>query len=209
MPACTGLSHGRFRAAADALLGAVGLAAYAHSAVQALPLGLRQRLALACALLHEPDVLFLDEPTSGVDPIMRRQFWNLVHGLAQEGHVTVVVSTHYMDEAEHCRRLGLMQNGRLVAVGSPGDLRVAAEQRRGPVVAVQAPDFAAAFHLLRGEYPNATLYGRRIQWQSLSAETDLAHSLAMLSATGIAATGATLPLTMEETFASFLEAEHV
>lgn len=84
--------------------------------------GWKQRLALGCAVLHEPPVLFLDEPTSGVDPMARRRFWDLIYGMA-EGGAAVLVSTHYMDEAEYCGRLALMHRGRVVALGSPDELR--------------------------------------------------------------------------------------
>src|SRR5574341_41398 len=83
--------------------------------------GWKQRLALGCAILHEPPILFLDEPTSGVDPISRRTFWDLIYGLSSRG-VTVFVTTHYMDEAEHCNTLDLIYNGRLIAHGSPASL---------------------------------------------------------------------------------------
>jgi drug efflux transport system ATP-binding protein len=84
--------------------------------------GWKQRLALGCAILHEPRILFLDEPTSGVDPIARRSFWELIHQLSRGGH-TVIVSTHYMDEAEYCNRLALMYKGRVIALGSPAALK--------------------------------------------------------------------------------------
>jgi len=84
--------------------------------------GWKQRLALGCAILHEPPILFLDEPTSGVDPIARRTFWDLIYQLSKAGH-TVFVSTHYMDEAEYCHRLALMYRGRVIALGTPAELR--------------------------------------------------------------------------------------
>jgi ABC-2 type transport system ATP-binding protein len=87
-----------------------------------LPLGWKQRLALGCAVLHQPRILFLDEPTSGVDPIARRAFWDLIYELSRAG-TTVLVSTHYMEEAEYCNRLILMNRGRMIAEGSPGELR--------------------------------------------------------------------------------------
>jgi ABC-2 type transport system ATP-binding protein len=87
-----------------------------------LSVGLRQRVALACAVVHRPRIVFLDEPTAGVDPGYRRSFWELIYMLAQEG-VTVFVSTHYMDEAEHCGWLALIDGGKIVASGSPADLR--------------------------------------------------------------------------------------
>jgi ABC-2 type transport system ATP-binding protein len=87
-----------------------------------LPGGWKQRLALGCAVLHKPPILFLDEPTSGVDPISRRQFWDLIHHMAEEG-VTVFVTTHYMEEAEYCNRLALIFRGRIVALGTPSELK--------------------------------------------------------------------------------------
>jgi ABC-2 type transport system ATP-binding protein len=86
-----------------------------------LPPGWRQRLALACSLLHRPRILFLDEPTSGVDPITRRQFWSFIEDLAGEG-VTVFVTTHYMEEARHCDRVVMINEGRVVVMGSPGEI---------------------------------------------------------------------------------------
>lgn len=85
--------------------------------------GWKQRLALGCAILHEPPILFLDEPTSGVDPIARRNFWHLIYDLSAAGH-TIFVTTHYMDEAEYCNRLALMYGGRVIALGSPAELKV-------------------------------------------------------------------------------------
>ncbi|HDL01006.1 MAG TPA: ABC transporter ATP-binding protein [candidate division Zixibacteria bacterium] len=89
----------------------------AHS----LPIGWRQRLALAVALLHQPKLLFLDEPTGGVDPIFRRKFWSVLYGLAEEG-VTIFVTTHYMDEAEYCGRISIMHQGKIIEIGKPFEL---------------------------------------------------------------------------------------
>ena len=100
-----------------------------------LPLGFKQRLALACAVMHEPQLLFLDEPTSGVDPVTRREFWTHINGLADKG-VTVMVTTHFMDEAEYCDRIGLVYRGKLIALGAPDDLkqRVATPERPNPTM---------------------------------------------------------------------------
>jgi ABC-2 type transport system ATP-binding protein len=103
---------------------------YADAASFELPLGYKQRLALACALMHEPDILFLDEPTSGVDPLARREFWQRINELAERG-VTVLVTTHFMEEAEYCDRLAIMAGGQILALGAPADIkRRAATPRR-------------------------------------------------------------------------------
>ncbi len=99
-----------------------GLTDRRHSATRVLPGGWKQRLALGCAILHQPPILFLDEPTSGVDPIARRSFWSLIYELSDGGH-TIFVSTHYMDEAEYCHRLALMYRGKIIALGTPPDLK--------------------------------------------------------------------------------------
>ena len=96
-----------------------------------LPLGFKQRLAMACALMHGPDVLFLDEPTSGVDPITRREFWSHINGLVEKG-VTVMVTTHFMDEAEYCDRIGLVYRGKLIALDSPDTLKERARSSEHP-----------------------------------------------------------------------------
>jgi len=98
---------------------------------ETLPLGFKQRLALACALLHEPDILFLDEPTSGVDPLARREFWSRINSLAESG-VTVLVTTHFMEEAEYCDRMAIMAAGRILALGSPPEIKARAQQSGQP-----------------------------------------------------------------------------
>ncbi|WP_105647382.1 ATP-binding cassette domain-containing protein [Cronobacter dublinensis] len=108
---------------------AFGLNNIASQPTDALPLGFKQRLALACALMHEPDILFLDEPTSGVDPLTRREFWRHINSMPEKG-VTVMVTTHFMDEAEYCDRIGLVYHGKLIASGTPDDLKRQAARER-------------------------------------------------------------------------------
>jgi ABC-2 type transport system ATP-binding protein len=117
-----GLEGRALSSRAAEVLELVGLRGHDADVTGALPGGTRQRLALACAVLHRPEIVFLDEPTAGVDPIARRQFWTLIRGLAAQG-TTVFVTTHYLDEAEHCRRIGLMVDGRLVALDTPAALK--------------------------------------------------------------------------------------
>jgi drug efflux transport system ATP-binding protein len=112
----------RFDARRDWVLRMAGLTEHRRQMTGDLPLGWKQRLALGCAVLHEPPILFLDEPTSGVDPVSRRSFWELIYTLADRG-TTIFVSTHYMEEAEYCNRLALMNRGRLIALDRPAALR--------------------------------------------------------------------------------------
>jgi ABC-2 type transport system ATP-binding protein len=107
------------------------LGAYLNIPSGQLPLGIKQRLALACAVMHEPELLFLDEPTSGVDPVARREFWSHINGLANRG-VTVMVTTHFMDEAEYCDRIALVYRGKLIALGTPDDLKRSIATREKP-----------------------------------------------------------------------------
>jgi ABC-2 type transport system ATP-binding protein len=96
-----------------------------------LPLGYKQRLAMACALMHEPEILFLDEPTSGVDPLARREFWRRINALAENG-VTVLVTTHFMEEAEYCDRLAIMAAGKILTLGTPAAIKTAARSEKIP-----------------------------------------------------------------------------
>jgi ABC-2 type transport system ATP-binding protein len=119
---------------------------YAAEPAEMLPLGFKQRLSLACAGMHEPDILFLDEPTSGVDPLTRREFWNQINGLVEKG-VTVLVTTHFMDEAEHCDRIALVYRGKIIQIGTPDALK-----GRAKSVQNQDPTLEDAFIQLIEEY---------------------------------------------------------
>lgn len=117
----------------DDMVNAFNFTPILHQTTEDLPLGFKQRLALACALMHEPDILFLDEPTSGVDPLTRREFWLHINGMVDKG-VTVMVTTHFMDEAEYCDRIGLVYHGKIIAAGTPDELKasVADDTRPDP-----------------------------------------------------------------------------
>jgi ABC-2 type transport system ATP-binding protein len=114
--------------------------------VATLPGGWKQRLALGCAVLHRPPIIFLDEPTSGVDPISRRQFWDLIHKMAGEG-VTVFVTTHYMEEAEYCNRLALIFRGKMVALGTPSELKH--KSMKGELLLVECEPLGPAVEALQ------------------------------------------------------------
>ena len=130
-----GLRGRKQREEIDRMVKVFDLAPILDRRTDSLPLGFKQRLALACALMHEPDILFLDEPTSGVDPVTRREFWVHINGVVRRG-VTVMVTTHFMDEAEYCDRIGLVMRGRLIATGTPDELKrmVATEERPDPTM---------------------------------------------------------------------------
>lgn len=104
------------------MINAFNLNSILQQTTDELPLGFKQRLALACSLMHEPDILFLDEPTSGVDPLTRREFWLHINGMVNKG-VTVMVTTHFMDEAEYCDRISLVYRGKIIAAGTPDELK--------------------------------------------------------------------------------------
>ena len=117
-----GLSRARITEKTAVLLAELQLEEKADMTARELPLGWKQRLALGTALLHDPAILFLDEPTGGVDPISRRNFWRIIYELADKG-TTVFVTTHYMDEAEYCTRLSIMHQGRIIDMGKPSELK--------------------------------------------------------------------------------------
>ena len=102
-----------------------------NAETDSISLGFKQRLALACSAMHEPDILFLDEPTSGVDPITRREFWSHINGAVEKG-VTIMVTTHFMDEAEYCDRIGLIYRGQLIALAPPDELKASAATKDIP-----------------------------------------------------------------------------
>lgn len=125
-----------------------GLKGRERSLTRTLSVGWKQRLALGCAVLHEPEIVFLDEPTGGVDPASRRRFWELINGLSEQ-KVTVFVTTHYLDEAEYCNDLRLIHAGRIVAGGSPSALK--SEVIRNPILEIQTERAVDALEILRAE----------------------------------------------------------
>jgi ABC-2 type transport system ATP-binding protein len=155
-----GVSGPRRKERIDWALEMAGLADRRDRLTAELPLGYKQRLALGSAVLHEPLILFLDEPTSGVDPLSRRNFWELIYDLAAKG-TTVFVTTHYMEEAEHCHRLALMNRGRLIALDSPKRLR---DEMKAPLFEVRTEHGLRAVEALKSapEVLDAALFGRAL-----------------------------------------------
>jgi ABC-2 type transport system ATP-binding protein len=185
-------------------LGLAGLDGQEQRRTGALGGGFRQRLALAAALLHAPAVVFLDEPTSGVDPIARRRFWDLIYGIAQAG-TTVLVTTHYLDEAERCDRIGLLSAGRLVALGSPAELKAIAAHRLGRLYAVETPGAVRALELLaqRPDVAQTTVYGASVRLALRDGAAPAALE-AQLAGAGFPARIRPAEPTLEDTFAALL-----
>jgi len=148
-----------------------------------LSLGWKQRLALGCAVLHEPPILFLDEPTSGVDPISRRKFWELIYSLADVG-TTVLVSTHYMEEAEYCHRLALMNRGRLIALDTPARVRAMMPEPLLEIVTADGPGVAQALQGRPG-VAEAAMFGRAVHVTVENAETAARELPAFLASRGL------------------------
>lgn len=141
-----GLSDDDLKGRETEIIQMAGLTGRENTLTGALSGGWKQRLALGCAIVHRPKVVFLDEPTAGVDPISRREFWDLIYGMAKQG-VTVLVTTHYMDEAELCQRIGFISQGRLVALDSPARLKLT--QMRGQVLEIRTPHPDLAIRALK------------------------------------------------------------
>jgi ABC-2 type transport system ATP-binding protein len=156
-----GLDRARRQARRRYVIEMAGLQGREQARARDLPGGYRQRLALGCAMLHEPPILFLDEPTGGVDPLSRRQFWRLIDALSDSG-VTILVTTHYLDEAEYCQRLAIIHAGRLAAIGTTRELKQVFASR--PVVEVQTPNPVAAMRALESmrEVEKCSLFGTSV-----------------------------------------------
>jgi ABC-2 type transport system ATP-binding protein len=149
-----GLKNSELQERIQNALAMAGLEGREHAKTKDLSGGWRQRLALSAAILHRPEVLFLDEPTAGVDPVSRRAFWGLLYKLIAEG-ITVFVTTHYMDEAEHCHRLAFIQRGKIIAYGSPAEIK--SEMMRGQVLEIAPSDAVEAVKVLRAAQESGSL----------------------------------------------------
>ncbi len=153
------LSHEKATRRRREVLARVGLLSYGDRLARALSGGWRQRLALGCALLHQPQILFLDEPTAGIDPVSRRDLWDLLYDLVHEG-LTLFVTTHYMEEAERCNRIGFIARGKLLASDSPRRLKL--EYLKGGILSVRCDEPVDLYASLRHQYPEISLYGNEI-----------------------------------------------
>jgi ABC-2 type transport system ATP-binding protein len=184
-----------------------GLAEHCTSLTATLSGGWKQRLALGCAILHEPPIIFLDEPTSGVDPISRRNFWNLIYHLAGTG-ITVFVTTHYMDEAEYCDRLGFIYRGELIALGTPEELKT--HHMTEEIVEVHCSQPQDAMELIEGlpGIRHAAFFGRGLHVVTeRAAEVIPAITAKLTAASLLAAQPERIDPSLEDVFVSLIEAK--
>lgn len=179
-----GLDAARLAERRRFVLDMAGLAGREHALARDLSGGWRQRLALGCAILHEPGILFLDEPTGGVDPLSRRQFWRLIDTLSHEG-VTVLVTTHYLDEAERCHRVALIHAGKLAALGTTSEVKGIFKDR--PIVELRAPNPVALMRALdaMSEVEKTSLFGTTVHAVLRSTELNAGALARHLEAQGL------------------------
>jgi len=182
-----GLDAGRAAARREFVLEMAGLRGRERTQAAALSAGWRQRLALGCAILHEPPIVFLDEPTGGVDPLSRRQFWRLIRDLAQRG-VAVLVTTHYLDEAEHCDRVAIIHAGRLAAYGTVPELKSSFASR--PILEIRAPEAVRAMRALDAmpEVEKTSIFGTSVHAVLRTPDASAAMIASRLEEQGIAVT---------------------
>ena len=191
------------------VLDMAGLRGKERALARELSGGWKQRLALGCTIIHSPEIIFLDEPTAGVDPLSRRFFWELIQELAADG-TTVFITTHYMDEAEHCHRLGLMHQGKLIAVDNPSRLK--AEGVSGELLEVVSSDFSRAEKLIAGQpmCRHVSLFGSTIHVVVDDAATASPQIEDLMTSNGINAQSIQkVPFTMEDIFISLIEEQDV
>jgi ABC-2 type transport system ATP-binding protein len=163
------------------LLDMVGLKGFETRMTHELPVGLKQRVALACSMVHLPDVLFLDEPTSGVDPLARERFWEIVRSLSRKLGITLLLTTHYMDEAEYCDRLAMINGGKLVAMGTPEELQKQTEEEKGILLEIVCPQYLEARKVIEQKVGPVVFFGRKIHLFSKQAETDIVRVKTVLA----------------------------
>lgn len=206
-----GMSRADARECGEYLLNVTGLSQQVGQLAGRLPVGMRQRLALACALVHNPQILFLDEPTSGVDPNGRRFFWEVLQTLSREHGVTILVTTHYMAEAEHCDRLALMYDGRVITDATPNEMKDAVAREAGNVLSLWTDKpFESLKHVQRNGYPNAALLGKQVQLLTLAPDETAGRLHDHLRNANVRVIKTEqLPLSMEHVFVHrVLEQEH-
>ena len=199
-----GLPRERFAARRAAVLEMAGLKGREAALTGSLSGGWKQRLGLGCAILHEPPIVFLDEPTGGVDPLSRRSFWRLIDELARNG-TTVLVTTHYLDEAEHCHRIAIIHAGRLAALGTVAELKAVFAGR--PILEVRASKPVEAMRLL-DEMPDVektSIFGAAVHAVMRSAEVSAEEIATRLTTAGVTASSHVVEPSLEDAFLDIAE----
>jgi len=200
-----GLGATRLNERKEWVLSMAGLAAERRRLTAVLATGFKQRLALGCAVLHEPPILFLDEPTSGVDPISRRRFWDLIHSLAGRG-ITVFTTTHYMEEAEYCDRIALIYRGRLIALGTPSELKTERMSQSVLEIACDRPQDALDEVERLKSVDEAALFGDGLHAVVADAERAAREVRELLTAQGFSVRSiAAITPSLEDVFVSLIE----
>ena len=199
-----GLSDERLAARRAFVLDMAGLGGRESTLTHDLSAGWRQRLSLGCAILHEPPIVFLDEPTSGVDPLSRRRFWRLIKELARGG-TTVLVTTHYLDEAEHCDRIAIIHAGRLAALGTPAELKDMFADRL--ILEIRAPNPVEAMHRLDEipEIEKTSIFGTSVHAILRTRDISPAMIAARLRDAGIEAEINVVEPSLEDVFLDVVE----
>jgi ABC-2 type transport system ATP-binding protein len=199
-----GLTAERFTARRAFALEMAGLRGRESVLTGSLSAGWRQRLSLGCAILHEPPIVFLDEPTGGVDPLSRRRFWRLINDLAAAG-TTVLVTTHYLDEAEHCHRVAIIHAGTLAALGSVAELKQVFAGR--PILEVRAPQPVEAMRRLDAmpEVEKTSVFGTAVHAVLRSSDAKADVIAARLGAAGIPGSCAVVDPSLEDVFLDIVE----
>jgi ABC-2 type transport system ATP-binding protein len=199
-----GLNAERLATRRAFVLEMAGLRGRESTLTRELSAGWRQRLSLGCAILHEPPIVFLDEPTGGVDPLSRRRFWRLINDLARAG-TTVLVTTHYLDEAEHCHRVAIIQAGRLAALGTVPELKGVFAGR--PIIEVRASHAVEAMHRLdeMPEVEKTSIFGTAVHAVLRSGDTSPAQIATRLREAGVAAELNLVEPSLEDVFLDVVE----
>jgi ABC-2 type transport system ATP-binding protein len=199
-----GLAGDRLEARRGAVLDMAGLRGRESTLTGALSGGWRQRLGLGCAILHQPPIVFLDEPTGGVDPLSRRRFWRLIHDLADRG-TTVLVTTHYLDEAENCHRIAIIHAGRLAALGTVPELKQVFAGR--PILEVRAGQPVDAMRRLEGmpEVEKTSIFGTAVHAVMRSPDVRPEEVAAKLAADGITVSCRIVDPSLEDVFLDIAE----
>ncbi|MEW6740787.1 MAG: ATP-binding cassette domain-containing protein [Nitrospirota bacterium] len=198
-----GVLNSRKKERMEWVLEMAGLKDRKDAITRTLPGGFKQRLALGCAVLHEPPIIFLDEPTSGVDPISRRNFWNLIYDMSKAG-TTIFVTTHYMDEADYCDRLALIYRGKIIAEGTPNELR--REHMKQNVLEIEVDRFVEAMEILQKEGIEAAIFGNLLHAVVADARSGIPRVKRILESSNIRVAGIEkIPPSLEDVFVTLIE----